>query len=157
MVKKLATAIALRSAKNVLMRNVTISGFNKGIEALDSNLLLSGVNVQRCGVGLDLISSNAAIYRSQLIDNAIDMVVNKSRAYLINTQVYRILRILPKGDYRINPYHIGIIANRIINTADISEKRRWFRKLLSILKGTAYAWLVYEIIREISHLMGIKW
>jgi len=59
MVTKLATAIALRSASNVLMRNVTISGFNKGIEAFDSNLLLSGVNVQRCGVGLDLISSSA--------------------------------------------------------------------------------------------------
>jgi len=148
-VKKLATAIALRSAKNVLMRNVTISGFNKGIEALDSNLLLSGVNVQRCGVGLDLISSNAAIYRSQLIDNAIDIVVNKSRAFLINTLAYRILRILPKGDYRINPYHIELITREIINTADISEKRRRLRTLLNILKKTPYAWTIYRIIKEI--------
>jgi len=149
LVKKLATAIALRSAKNVLMRNVTISGFNKGIEALDSNLLLSGVNVQRCGVGLDLISSNAAIYRSQLIDNAIDIVVNKSRAFLINTLAYRILRILPKGDYRINPYHIELITREIINTADISEKRRRLRTLLNILKKTPYAWTIYRIIKEI--------
>ena len=149
MVKKLATAIALRSAKNVLMRNVTISGFNKGIEALDSNLLLSGVNVQRCGVGLDLISSNAAIYRSQLIDNAIDIVVNKSRAFLINTLAYRILRILPKGDYRINPYHIELITREIINTADISEKRQRLRTLLNILKKTPYAWTIYRIIKEI--------
>jgi len=149
LVKKLATAIALRSAKNVLMRNVTISGFNKGIEALDSNLLLSGVNVQRCGVGLDLISSNAAIYRSQLIDNAIDIVVNKSRAFLINTLAYRILRILPKGDYRINPYHIELITREIINTADISEKRQRLRTLLNILKKTPYAWTIYRIIKEI--------
>jgi hypothetical protein len=148
-VKKLATAIALRSANNVLMRNVTIRGFNKGIEALDSNLLLSGVNVQRCGVGLDLISSNAAIYRSQLIDNAIDIVVNKSRAFLINTLAYRILRILPKGDYRINPYHIELITREIINTADISEKRRRLRTLLNILKKTPYAWTIYRIIKEI--------
>ncbi len=49
----MATAIAMRSAKNVLMRNVTISGFNKGVEAFDSNLLLSGANIQRCGIGLD--------------------------------------------------------------------------------------------------------
>lgn len=131
------------------MRNVTISGFNKGIEALDSNLLLSGVNVQRCSVGLDLISSNAAIYRSQLIDNAIDIVVNKSRAFLINTLAYRILRILPKGDYRINPYHIELIAREIINTADISEKRKRLRTLLNILKKTPYAWTIYQIIKEI--------
>jgi hypothetical protein len=144
-----ATAIALRRANNVLLRNVTIRGFNKGIEALDSNLLLSEVNVQRCGVGLDLISSNAAIYRSQLIDNAIDIVVNKSRAFLINTLAYRILRILPKGDYRINPYHIELITREIINTADISEKRRRLRTLLNILKKTPYAWTIYRIIKEI--------
>ena len=149
MVKKLTTAIALRSANNVFMRNVTIRGFNKGIEALDSNLLLSGVNVQRCGVGLDLISSNAAIYRSQLIDNAIDIVVNKSRAFLVNTLAYRILRILPRGDYRINPYHIELIAHEIINTANISEKRRRLRTLLNILKKTPYAWTIYQIIKEI--------
>jgi len=149
MVTKLATAIALRSANNVLMRNVTIRGFNKGIEALDSNLLLSGVNVQRCGVGLDLISSNAAIYRSQLIDNAIDIVANKSRAFLINTLAYRILRILPRGDYRINPYRIERIAREIINTADVREKRRRLRTLLNILKKTPYAWTIYRIIKEI--------
>ena len=144
-----ATAIALRSAKNVLMRNVTIRGFDKGIQALNSNLLLSGVNVQRCGVGLDLINSNAAISRSQLIDNAIDIVVNKSRAFLINTLAHRILQILPRGDYRINPYHIERIAYKIINTADISEKRRHLRKLLNILKKTPYAWAIYQIIKEI--------
>ena len=149
-----ATAIALRRANNVLMRNVTISGFNKGIEALDSNLLLSGVNVRRCGVGLDLIRSNTTIYRSQLIDNAIDIVVNKSRAFLINTLAHRILQILPTGDYRINPYYIRLIAHQIINTVDISEKRRRLRNLLNILKKTPYAWAVYQIIREILRLIG---
>lgn len=152
----MATAIALRGAKNVLMRNVTVSGFNKGVEAFDSNLLLSEVNIQRCGIGLDLISSNATIHRSQLIDNAIDIVVNKSRAYLINTLTYRILQILPRGDYRINPYHIGIIANKIINTADIREKRRHLRTLLNTLKGTAYAWTVYRIIKEALRLIGVS-
>jgi len=144
-----ATAIALRGAKNVRLRNVAIRGFNKGIEALDSNLFLGGVNIQRCGVGLDLVRSNAAIYRSQLIDNAIDIVVNKSRAFLINTLAYRILRILPRGDYRINPYHIELITREIINTADISEKRRRLRTLLNILKKTPYAWTIYRIIKEI--------
>jgi hypothetical protein len=152
-VKKLATAIALRSANNVLMRNVTIRGFNKGIEALDSNLLLSGVNVQRCGVGLDLIRSNAAVHHSQLIDNAIDIVVNRSRAFLINSRVYRILQILPTWDYRINPYHMRLIAHKILNTADISEKRSYLRKLLNVLKKTPYAWVIYQIAKEILGLI----
>lgn len=152
----MATAIALRSANNVLMRNVTISGFKKGIEAVDSNLLLNEVRVQRCGIGLDLIGSNATIYRSQLIDNAIDIVVNKSRAFLINTLAYRILRILPRGDYRINPYRIELIAHEIINTADVNEKRRRLRKLLNILKKTSYAWTIYQIIKEILRFSGWK-
>lgn len=147
-------AIALRRTNNVLMRNVTIRGFNKGIEALDSNLLLSGVNIQRCGVGLDLIGSSAAIYRSRLIDNSIDIVVNKSRAWLINVLVHRILEILPRGDYRINPYQIEFIAREIINTADIREKRRRLRKLLNILKKTPLVWTVYQIIKEI---LGFIW
>ena len=150
----MATAIALRSANNVLMRNVTISGFKKGIEAVDSNLLLNQVRVQRCGIGLDLINSNASIYRSQLIDNAIDIVVNKSTAFLINTLARRILRILPRGDYRINPYYIELIANQIITTADMSKKRAGLRKLLNILKKTPYVWTIYQIIKEILRFIG---
>jgi hypothetical protein len=143
------TAIALRNAADVYLRNVTISGFNKGIEAVNSNLLLSGSSVQRCGIGLDLVSSNATIYRSHLINNAIDIVVNKSRAFLIDTLAYRILRILPRGDYRINPYQLERITHEVINTADIREKRRHLRKLLAILKGAGYGWTIYQIIKEI--------
>jgi len=151
----MATAIALRGAKSVFVRNVTISGFNKGVKALDSNLLLSGANIQRCGIGLDLVNTNATIYRSRLTDNIIDIVVNKSRAFIIDSVAHKILQILPRGDYRINPYHIGIIANRIINTTDIREKRRWLRRLLNIFKGTAYAWTVYRIIKEALRLIGV--
>lgn len=149
----MTTAIALRGANKVFLRNVFIDGFNKGIDAVNSNLLLSEVNVQRCGIGLNLTSSNAVIYHSQLIDNAIDIVVNKSRAYLIDTLTQRILEILPTGDYRINPYQIQSIAMEIINTADVREKRRRLHQLLNILKKTPYAWTVYQIIKEILQLI----
>ena len=132
----MTTAIKLDNAKSVLLHNVSISGFNKGIEAVNSDLLLSGSNIQRCGIGLDLVNSTAVIDRSRLIDNAIDLVVNKSRAYIINTLAYRILRISPNGDHRFNPYEIRIIAMQIINTVDVREKRRKLRRLLTMLKKT---------------------
>lgn len=145
----MATAIALRRANNVLLRNVTVTGFSKGIEAVDSNLLLGRVRVQRCGIGLDLNNSNAAIYRSQLIDNAIDIVVNKSTAFLVDTVARRIIEVLPKGDIRINPYQAECIAYEIINTGDITKKRTILRKLLKILKVAGYGWLIYRIIKEL--------
>ena len=150
----MATAIKLDNAKSVFLHNVSISGFNKGIEAVNSDLLLSGSNIQRCGIGLDLINSSATINRSQLMDNAIDLVVNKSRAYLLDSLVYRILRILPNGDYSINPYRIRVTAAKIINTGDIREKRKRLRQLLNILKKTPYAWTIYQIIREVLRFAG---
>jgi hypothetical protein len=152
----MTTAIKLGNANNVILRNVSISGFNKGIEAVNSNLLLSDSHIQRCGIGLDLINSSATINRSQLMDNAIDLVVNKSRAYLLDSLAYRILRILPNGDYSINPYRIRVIASQIINTADVRKKRKKVRQLLNILKSTSLAWTVYQIIREILRLAGFK-
>lgn len=150
----MATAIALRKAKNVFLRNVFINGFNKGIEAVDSNLLLSGVNVQRCGIGVDLTNSDAIFHHSHLIDNAIDVVVNKSRAYMINTLAQRVLELLPKGDYRINAYQIENIAINVINTRDIQEKRRRLRQLFNILKKYSHIWVIYSIIKEILRLAG---
>lgn len=148
----MATGIGMRNAKNVLLSNVTINGFSKGIEAVNSSMLLNRANIQSCGIGLDLINSNSVIYSSQFSDNCIDIVVNRSRAFVIDTLVRRILRILPSGDYRVNPYQIEGIALGIINTADIHEKRRRLRQLLLILRNTPLAWTVYQIIKEIFRL-----
>ena len=92
------TAIAMNGAQNVVLRNVGISGCRKGIEATNSNLLLDNVHIQRSGIGLDLVNSQAAIHNSKFIENQIDVVVNSSTAYMINTIARRILQITPKGD-----------------------------------------------------------
>jgi len=151
----MSTAIRLGNSRNVLFRNVFISGFNKGIEAVNSNMLLDGVNVQRCGIGIDLRNSDAVFHRSNLTNNAIDVVVNKSRAYMINTIAQRVLELLPKGDYRINPYQIQNLAINVINTRDIQEKRRRFRKLLNYLTKYSHIWTIYSIIKEIFRFAGI--
>jgi hypothetical protein len=149
----MATAIALHGTNNIILRNVWIDGFNKGIEAVNSNLLLGGVHVQRCGVGLDLMNSYASVHDSKFVDNAIDIIVNKSTVFVINTIAYRILEILPKGDYRLNPYYAERIAYDIIKTKDIGRKRLLLHKLLNILKAAGYGWTVYQILREILKLI----
>jgi hypothetical protein len=151
----MATAIKLDKASRVVLRNVSIRGFNKGIEAIDSDLLLSGVDVQRCGAGVELVRSNATFHDAKIRDNTIDLIINNSKAHIINTIAQRIVEIAPKGDYRINPYQIQAIAYQIINTADINEKRRKLKKLWNIVKYTPLALATYQIIKEILRLEGI--
>ena len=91
------------------------------------------VHVERCGIGIDLVKSDAIIHNSRVVDNLIDMVVNRSRAFLIDSIVSRILEILPSGDYRVNPYRIRLIAYEIINTRNERMKRDLSRKLLKYL------------------------
>lgn len=145
----MTTAIRLHGVNNAIFRNVWINGFNKGIEAENSNLLLSSVNVRRCGTGLGLINSYASVHNSNFLDNAIDIVVNKSTAFIIDTIAYRILEILPKGDYRINPITTGRIARQIIRTTDLKKKRSYLRKVLNSLKYVRDGYVVYQILKEI--------
>ena len=151
----MATAIKLDKSSKVLLRNVSIRGFNKGIEATDSDLLLSGVDVQRCGTGVELVRSNATFHNTQIRDNTVDLVINNSKAHIINTIAQRIVEITPKGDYRINPYQIQSIAYEIINTTNIHEKRKKLKQLWNIVKYTPLAWTTYQIIKEILRLNGI--
>ena len=132
-----------------------ISGFDKGIEAVDSDFLMTGSRIQRCDIGMDLTNSTAIIHRSQLTDNVIDAVVNRSKAYMIDTIALRVLELLPKGDYRINPYALQNLALNIINTKDVREKRRRLRYLLKTLKKYSYIWTIYSIIKEIIRLAGV--
>jgi uncharacterized protein YutD len=152
----MSRAIKLNKASQTILQNVTIRGFDKGIEATDSDLLLSGVNVQRCGTGVELVRSNATFYNVQLRDNTVDLVINSSNAHIINTIAQRIVEITPKGDYRINPYRIEAIALQIINTTDIREKRKKLRQLWNVVKYTPLAWTAYQIIKEILRLHGIN-
>jgi len=151
----MATAIKLNKSSRVFMQNVSIRGFNKGIEAIDSNMLLSGVDVRKCGTGVELINSHATFHDSCLMDNNVDLVVNNSNAHIINTIARRILAITPKNDYRINPYQIQSIAYQIINTRDADEKRRRLKQLWNIVKHTSFAWTFYQIIERVLRYYGV--
>jgi hypothetical protein len=149
----MSSAIAIHKAKNVILKNVRIVGFRKGLEAIDSSLSLDNVYIERCGIGIDLIKSDAIIRNSRAVDNLIDMVVNKSRVSIIDSMVSRILEILPNGDYRVNPYRARLIAYEIINTRSERMKRSLFRKLLKYLELVGHVWIIYQIIREFSNYL----
>jgi hypothetical protein len=153
----MGTAIALRGTRNAILRNVWISGFDKGIEASDSSLLLSGVNIRGCGTGLDLRSSVASVSDSKFLSNAIDIAVDKSTASMIDIIARRILEITPKGDYRINYYKNAHIVRAIIDTREVKKKRLHLRKLLDALKYPGYLWTAYQIIKEVSRALGKQW
>jgi hypothetical protein len=121
---------------------------------LNSGILLSNNNLQRCNIGLELINSDAVVHNNFFIDNAIDIVVNRSKAQLIDTLAKRVLAILPNGDIRINPYAIESMAIRIINTRDIQEKKSRLRQLLRYLKYYRHIWAIYCILKEIARLAG---
>jgi hypothetical protein len=59
----MSSAIVMCNVKNVMLRNVWISRFKKGVEAVNSNLLLI-VYIRRCNIGLNLINNNATIYNT---------------------------------------------------------------------------------------------
>ncbi len=151
----MATAIKLDKCSRVLLQDTFIRGFNKGIEAIDSDLMLSGVDVQRCATGVELVRSNATFHDAQMRDNTVDLVINNSQAHIINTIARRIIEITPKGDYRINPYKIQAITYQIINTTDINEKKKRLKQLWNIVKYTPLAWTVYQLIKEILRVKGI--
>jgi hypothetical protein len=142
------SAILMHNAKNVILRNIWISGFSKGVEAVNSNLLLNNVHIRRCNIGLNLVNSNATIYNSILIDNTIDIIVKRSTAFIIESIVHRIMEILPNGDYRINPYKVWRITNEIINTRSEKVKKSLLHKLLKYLEYMGYGWIIYQILKE---------
>ncbi|NHJ33137.1 MAG: hypothetical protein FK732_09750 [Asgard group archaeon] len=131
------------------MKNVTINGFKTGIDAANSDFILSRGNIRRCGIGVNLQNSHATFHDTYLMDNNVDLVVNNSNVHIIDTIAKRIIAITPKGDIRVNPYQINYIANQIINTRDVRKKKRWLRQLWNIIKYTSLVWTVYQIFERI--------
>jgi len=150
----MATAIKLKNTRETFLNNVFITGFNKGVEAINSKLTLNKVNIQKCNVGLELNNSHAIVRRSVMINNGIDVIVNKSKAIMINTIVRRIIELLPNNEIRINPYRIRNLAFSVINTQNIKEKRKRLKNLLNTLNKYSKIWKIYLILKEILSLVG---
>jgi hypothetical protein len=150
----LSTGIKVQNSKNIYIRGGSIAGFNKGIEAINSDVIINNTTFQRCNVAIDLTNSEALINNPIFVDNIIDITVNKSDAKLINTLTNKILAITPQTDIRINPYVIEQMGLKVINTRDVAEKKKRFRELLKYLKYYTHIWAIYSILKEIARLAG---
>jgi len=151
--KEMSVGIRLQGARNVLLDNVFVTGFDKGLELVESDAILDEVIVRKCNVGLNVERSNVLVQNSTIIENVIDLIVNRSTVFLMNVIAHRILEVLPWGDYRVNPYRAGVIAKRVINTRDVERKKHWFKRLINILEAMGYGWLIYEILKELRGLL----
>jgi hypothetical protein len=151
----LATGIKLENSKNIRIFGGTISGFDKGIDAINSNVAITNTTFRRCNVAVNMVNSDAVFSKPIFEDNIIDLVVNRSSAKLINTLTEKIIAVTPKNDIRVNPFVIERMAIRVINTKDVREKRNRFSKFLKYLKKNyAHIWVIYSILKEIFRLAG---
>jgi hypothetical protein len=148
------TGIKIEKSKDIRIIGGRISGFDKGIEVTESDVIIAGTTFRKCNVAIDMHNSDVLLKSPIFKDNIIDLIVNKSKATLIDTLTRKIIAVTPKNDIRINPFAIESMAIRVINTRDIKEKKRRYRELLKYLKGYSHVWVIYSILKEIARLAG---
>ncbi len=148
------SGIKIKNSRDVQILSGTISGFDKGIEVIDSDVIISGVRFRKCNVAIDMQNSDVLLNKPIFEDNVIDLIVNKSNATLINTLTKKVIAVTPKNDIRINPTAIEAMAIQVINTRGIREKKRRYHQLLKYLKAYTHVWAIYSILREIARLAG---
>ena len=150
----MSKGIKIENSKNIRILGGKISGFDKGIEVINSDVMIADTTFRKCNVAIDMLNSDVLLSKPIFEDNIIDLVVNKSNARLINTLTRKIIAVTPKNDLRINPYTIEQMAIKVINTRDITEKRKSYRKLLKYLKAYSHIWTIYSVLKEIVRLAG---
>ena len=89
----MSTAIYLENARNVLLKNVWIRGFNTGIVAKNSDFLADNIQLSNNLVGIYAENSFATLYRCYFNNNAIDIIANRSSIHQIDTIAKKILEI----------------------------------------------------------------
>jgi hypothetical protein len=148
------TGIKIENSKNIRIFGGRISGFDKGIEVINSDVTIAGTTFRRCNVAIDMQNSDVLLNKPIFEDNIVDLIVNKSNARLINTETKKIIAVTPKNDIRINPFAVEQMAIKVINTKDIIEKKNRYRQLLKYLKAYTHIWAIYSILKEIARLAG---
>jgi len=109
----MTTAIMLRGARNVLLDNVVIRGFERGIVAENSSLLMNRVRAVNGGIGVLLRRSYANILNSQVYGNLIDVLTEESDVNIINSIALKIIAYLSNvsiSHYAVNVYELQRLA-----------------------------------------------
>ena len=159
----MTTAIMLRRARNALLDNVVIRGFERGIVAENSSLLMNRVRVVNGGIGVLLRRSYANILNSQIYGNLIDVLAEESDVNIINSIVLKIIAYLSNvsiSHYAVNVYELQRLALDALRERNPENKRRKFKRLLKKIKKIVeignYAASLHYIIRELLRLLGFN-
>ncbi len=154
------TAILVKGARNVVLDNVVIRGFSRGIVLENSTALLNRVVIAQSEIGLVTKRSYVTINQSMFLDNKIDILAENASLNLIDTIARKVLAYFSNitiSHYAVNPYRIIAQAREVLKEQDPLVKRRKFRQLLkTLLQYAAYAKTIYDIIKIILKVAGIS-
>ncbi|AKG91064.1 hypothetical protein GAH_01649 [Geoglobus ahangari] len=143
----MTTAICLERSRGVVLDNVSIVGFEKGIYAKDSEFLVRNCYISENKIGIESVNSFGSIHNSEFRKNDIDLIVNRSSIHVVDTIAEKVMEITRNGS-RIEDIEAHWIAFRIINATDPQEKRRLFRKLIEYSQYIGLIWTIYQILKE---------
>jgi len=152
--------ILAKNARNIILDNVYIRGFDCGIALENSKALLNRVHVSHSGIGLIARKSYVTLNRSVFLKNKIDILVEITSLEMIDT-VARIIKAYLSNVstiyYNINPYQLISQANEVLRESKPVFKRIKFKALLKKLINYAeHVVTVYELIKIIFRLLGVS-
>lgn len=149
----MTTAICLDRSRGVILDNVSIVGFEKGLYAKDSEFLVRNCHFSENKIGIESVNSLGSIYNSEFRENVIDLIVNRSSIHVVDTIAEKVMEITRNGS-RIEDVEANWIAFRIINTTDPQEKKRLFGKLLEKIQYVSSVWTLYLMIKEFLNYLN---
>ena len=159
------TGIYIKGAKNVLLQDVVIRGFEKGIIAENSEAFLNRVTLQNNVVGIETLNSRLTVVSSQFENNVIDLLMHKkSVVEKIDTAMNLIIDV-SSGVASIEALNIQELAREVLYSRDLTEKKKALGRLENIVekyyKIEAYAgrvalWLsLIHAILWALHTLGV--
>ncbi len=148
----MSVGIHVSNSRGVLLDNVVIRGFEKGLYVQNSNFLINNCEFSQNKVGIEAIRSFGTISKSKFYDNIIDLMVNNSSVHVIDTIAKTIQKITSRGT-TIEEINANWIAQLIINTRNHQKKKNLFKKLLEKAKYLGLFWTIYQILKELGVIL----
>ncbi|NJE13752.1 hypothetical protein [Thermococcus sp. LS2] len=152
------TGIYMKGAKNVLLQDVVIRGFEKGIIAEDSEAFLNRVTLRDNIIGIETLNSRLTIVSSRFENNVIDLLMKKkTEIEKIDTAMHLVLDVTSSAS-SIEAINVQSLARQVLYSKDLTEKKRALKRLedaverYSTIKKT-----VGEVVFWLSAVQAILW
>lgn len=160
----MSTAIRLKNAKHVILDNVTIRGFQKGILAENSQVSMRGANIIGNVIGLEVHNSDFIVANS-ILNNSIDILLGKNSEITIIDTIARQILDITKTPSVLDPKALEInwIAHSILSTKDLNQKKMLLKSLKKKIEsyykfekitGRVLDWIlrIYSIIKILQDI-----